>query len=42
VSDKELIKYFKKFIVNNPSVRVTGVEVLDVQRLLSIRDGRHI
>ncbi|MEA3420023.1 MAG: DsbA family protein [Campylobacterota bacterium] len=29
VSDAELIKYFKKFIVNNPSVKVTGVEILD-------------
>ena len=29
LSDAELVKYFKKFIVNNPSVKVTGVEVLD-------------
>lgn len=33
MSDKELTKYFKKFIVNNPSVKVTGVEVLDVQKI---------
>ena len=33
VSDKELIKYFKKFIVKNPSVRVTGVEVLDIRKI---------
>ena len=33
LSDKELTKYFKKFIVNNPSVKVTGVEVLDVQKI---------
>jgi len=33
MSNKELTKYFKKFIVNNPSVRVTGVEVLDVQKI---------
>jgi protein-disulfide isomerase len=29
VSDADLKKYFKKFIVQNPSVKVTGVEVLD-------------
>jgi len=33
VSDKELIKYFKKFIVKNPSVKVTGVEVLDIRKI---------
>ena len=33
VSDSELIKYFKKYIVRNPSVRVTGVEVLDVRKI---------
>ena len=33
MSDKELTKYFKKFIVNNPSVEVMGVEVLDVQKI---------
>jgi len=33
MSDQELTKYFKKFIVNNPSVKVTGVEVLDVQKI---------
>ncbi len=33
VSDKELIKYFKKHIVKNPSVKVTGVEVLDVRKI---------
>jgi len=33
MSDKELTKYFKKFVVNNPSVKVTGVEVLDVRKI---------
>jgi len=33
VSDSELIKYFKKYIVKNPSVKVTGVEVLDVRKI---------
>ena len=33
MSDKELTKYFKRFIVNNPSVKVIGVEVLDVQKI---------
>ena len=33
MSNKELTKYFKKFVVNNPSVKVTGAEVLDVQKI---------
>jgi len=33
MSEKELTKYFKKFIVNNPSVKVTGAEVLDIQKI---------
>jgi len=33
VSDKELTRYFKKFIVRNPSVKVTGVEVLDIRKI---------
>ena len=33
ISDSELTRYFKKFIVRNPSVKVTGVEVLDVRKL---------
>lgn len=33
VSDADLKKYFKKFIVQNPSVKVTGVEVVDKQAI---------
>lgn len=33
VSDDTLVKYFKKFIVKNPSVEVRGVEVLDVVKI---------
>ncbi len=33
VSEEELVKYFKKFIVKNPSVQVLGVEVLDVVKV---------
>ncbi len=33
VTDKELTKYFKRFIVKNPAVKVTGVEVLDVKKI---------
>ncbi len=33
MSDKELTKYFKRFVVKNPAVKVVGVEVLDVQKI---------
>jgi len=33
VSNQELTKYLKKFIVKNPSVQVKGVEVLDVRKI---------
>jgi len=33
VSDQDLIKYFKRYIVKNPAVKVTGVEVLDVRKI---------
>ncbi len=33
VSDKELTKYFKRFIVKNPAAEVIGVEILDVKKI---------
>ena len=33
ISDSELINYFKRFIVKNPSVKVVGVEVLDIRKI---------
>jgi len=33
MSEKDLTKYFKKFIVKNPSVKVLGAEILDIRKI---------
>ena len=33
MSEKDLTKYFKKFIVKNPSVQVVGAEILDIRKI---------
>ena len=33
MSESELTKYFKRFIVKNPSVKVVGVEILDIKKI---------
>ncbi len=33
ISEAELVKYFKRFVVKNPSVKVNGVEILDMRAI---------
>jgi len=33
MSEKDLTKYFKKYIVKNPSAKVVGVDILDIRRV---------